>query len=67
MDQSSDGVGGDGRTGDEWVALGRELAAEDAEAFREAREILRELVERVKTRRDRASSLFGAPTKRAMG
>lgn len=37
-------------SGDELVAIGRQLAAADPEVYREACEILAELVERVKRR-----------------
>ena len=63
MDQSTDGIrvaeaGQDG-TGDDWAALGRALASEDPEAFAEAREIVRELVQRVRQREVRTVGVLG--------
>lgn len=49
----------DGGTGDEWTALGRALSAEDPEAYAEAREIVRELVQRVRQRGANRASMLG--------
>lgn len=62
MEQSTDGVqmvSADGTTDDEWTALGRALSAEDPEAYSEAREIVRELVRRVKQRGVNRASMLG--------
>lgn len=51
--------GSDSTTGDEWAALGRVLAAEDADAYASARDILRELVQRVRARNAKAAGMLG--------
>jgi hypothetical protein len=56
----------DGSTGDEWQILGRALAAEDAAAYVEAKEILRELVERVRRRNAKAAGALGFPVGRGL-
>lgn len=70
MEQSTDGqvaAAGEAATGDDWIALGRALAAEDPEAYAEARAIVAELVTRVRQRSARVRSVFGFPTERARG
>ena len=67
MEQSTDGlvaVQVDEGTGDEWQMLGRALAAEDAEAYGEAKEILRELVMRVRCRNAKTAGALGFPVSR---
>lgn len=57
-------VGGDVAASDDWSSLGRELAAEDAAAYREAKAILMELVQRVRARGGRVSGILGASVPR---
>lgn len=62
MEQSTDGAmveGGDVSVSEDWSELGRELAARDVAAYREAKAILCELVKRVRRRSDQPTGILG--------
>lgn len=62
MEQSTDAVmveGGDVSASEDWSELGRELAARDAAAYREAKAILCELVQRVRRRTGKTAGILG--------
>lgn len=53
-------------SGDDWSALGRELATEAPEVYRQARAIVAELVARAREQTARAEGILGLPVRRGL-